>query len=272
MKGPIAGLFPAGPLTNGMSRRGFLKCGLGALAAPSLLGCGGFPSAEDSQSGVRLSARPGSPTGSPKIGASRLGIADGRDGILYVPESYSPDTPIPLFIGLHGAGGDADSWVSYHARAESRGMVLMATESRSKGTWDRIANGSFGPDVRFLDRALKHVFDRCRIDPARIVLGGFSDGASYALSLGISNGDLFTRLVAFSPGSYYATDPIVGSPAMFVSHGREDTILPVTTTRDFIVPAFRDTGYDVTYEEFTGGHGVPAAIAEAALDWFLGTG
>jgi len=29
---------------------------------------------------------------------------------------------------------------------------------------------------------------------------GFSDGASYALSVGITNGDLFTHVIAFSPG------------------------------------------------------------------------
>ena len=29
---------------------------------------------------------------------------------------------------------------------------------------------------------------------------GFSDGASYALSLGAANGDLFTHIAAFSPG------------------------------------------------------------------------
>lgn len=27
---------------------------------------------------------------------------------------------------------------------------------------------------------------------------------------------------------------------------------------------------DITYNEFDGGHQVPAAISEAALDWFLG--
>ncbi len=272
LKSPIAGLHSDGPQTSDISRRSFLRRGLGALAAPILPACGGLPRGGDSQWGVRLSARPGSPTRFPEIGLSRLGIGGGRDGTLYVPESYSPDTPLPLFIGMHGAGGSADSWANYQARAESRGMVLLAPESRSRQTWDRIEGGSFGPDVRFLDQALRNVFDRCRIDPERIALGGFSDGASYVLSLGISNGDLFSHLVAFSPGSYYATDPIVGKPSMFVSHGTEDTILPVTTTRDFIVPAFRDTGYAVTYEEFTGGHQVPVAIAEAALDWFLETG
>ncbi|MGZ4788523.1 MAG: hypothetical protein ACXVZX_08375 [Terriglobales bacterium] len=38
------------------------------------------------------------------------------------------------------------------------------------------------------------------MDPARIAIGGFSDGASYALTIGITNGRLFTHIVAFSPG------------------------------------------------------------------------
>ncbi len=29
--------------------------------------------------------------------------------------------------------------------------------------------------------------------------------------------------------------------------------------------------YEVTYEEFDGGHTIPEAIAEGALDWWLGT-
>ena len=59
---------------------------------------------------------------------------------------------------------------------------------------------------------------------------------------------------------------------MFVSHGTDDHILPVTTTRDSIVPELQDSGYEVVYEEFIGGHTVPSATTEAALDWFLGAG
>ncbi len=38
------------------------------------------------------------------------------------------------------------------------------------------------------------------MDAGRVGIGGFSDGASYALSLGLTNGDLFTHVLAFSPG------------------------------------------------------------------------
>jgi phospholipase/carboxylesterase len=210
------------------------------------------------------------PTVTPTPGLSELGLGSSRDGLLYVPQSYSPATPAPLFIGLHGAGGAGSNWASYPDRAEARGMIFLAPDSRSS-TWD-VLLGGFGPDVEFLDRALQHTFERTRIDPARIALGGFSDGASYALSLGVSNGDLFSHLVAYSPGFFRPGEPIVGKPRVYASHGTRDGVLSVTTTRDVIVPTFIESGYDVTFEEFDGGHEVPSEISESALDWFLGVG
>ena len=249
-----------------ISRRDFLKAGiLGAVAGPVLLSCG--DSTTEPESNPRLTARPGTPTITPTVGLSELGLASPRDGLLYVPEGYTPEVSAPLFIGLHGAGGSADDWASYPARAEARGMIFLAPDSRGS-TWD-VVRGRFGPDVEFLDAALQHTFDRCRIDPERIALGGFSDGASYALSLGVSNGDLFTHLVAYSPGFMRPSDPIVGKPRIYVSHGTQDNVLPVTISRDGIVPTLRNADYDVTYQEFAGGHGVPSEISESALDWFL---
>jgi phospholipase/carboxylesterase len=58
---------------------------------------------------------------------------------------------------------------------------LLAPDSRDR-TWDVILS-SFGPDVDYIDRALGSTFQRYAIDPDRIAIGGFSDGASYALPL-----------------------------------------------------------------------------------------
>ncbi len=257
----------------GMPRRDFIKSSLSALAGQALLGCG-EPPTESLTGPSRLTARPGLPTLSPTVGLSELGLGSGvaytRDGLLYVPQSYSPDTPAPLFIALHGAGGEADNWQSYFARAEDRSMILLAPEARLY-TWDRSLEG-FGPDVAFLDLALNHTFARCRVDPGRIALGGFSEGASYTLSLGVSNGDLFTHLIAYSPGYYRPEEPFVGDPPIFVSHGTEDWNHQITLSRDIIVPALREAGYDVNYIEFDGFHEIPQGISETALDWFLDSG
>lgn len=145
-------------------------------------------------------------------------------------------------------------------------MILVIPESRGR-TWDRV-NGSYGPDVAFIDRALARVFERCQVDRSRLALGGFSDGASYALSLGLANGDLFSHVVAFSPGFALTRRAAVG-PKVFISHGVFDSVLPVELSRDGVVPQLRGQGYDVRYEEFEGGHEVPAAVSNSALDWLL---
>ena len=254
--------------TPDWSRRDFVKTGVSALAAPMLVGCNAAVATEGNARSSRLSAQPGTPTIQPTLGQSELGLATGRDGLLYVPQNHSWDNPAPLFIGLHGAGGAASNWTSYPERAETRGMVFLAIDSRGT-TWD-LLRGGFGPDVEFMDLALKYTFERCRIDPAHIALGGFSDGASYTLSLGVSNGDLFSHLIAYSPGYFQPAEPLVGKPPIYISHGSNDSILPVRTTRESIVPDLSNANYDVTYEEFDGDHEVPAEISESALDWFLG--
>lgn len=254
-----------------IGRRAFLKGGLVAIAAPMLHGCGDDPVELPPLPtfGSRLTARPGAPTVSPTLGLTELGLGTTRDGQLYIPTSYSPSAPAPLFVALHGAGGAGRNWESYHARAEARGMILLAPDSRGS-TWDQFGFAD-GPDVAFIDRALEYTFARVRVDPTRICLAGVSDGASYTLFLGPLNGDLFTHLVAYSPGFFQEPDNPVGRPRIFISHGTADPILPVTNTRNFTVPLLVEAGYDVTYVEFAGGHVVPAEITESALDWFLGS-
>jgi predicted esterase len=102
------------------------------------------------------------------------------------------------------------------------------------------------------------------VDTTRLAIGGFSDGATYALSLGITNGDLFTHVIAFSPG-FMVPATQRGEPHVFVSHGTKDQILSIDVCSRRIVRRLRDAGYDVLYREFDGGHTVPAAIAREAF-------
>jgi predicted esterase len=99
-----------------------------------------------------------------------------------------------------------------------------------------------------------------------VAVGGFSDGATYAVSLGLLNGDLFRRVLAFSPGFVVDGRPR-GNPRFFVSHGRSDRILPIVHCSRALVPALEKVGYRVTYKEFDGGHEIPAEIAREGMAW-----
>ena len=212
---------------------------------------------------ARLSARPRSGV-TTSAGNGGLGLADGRDALLQLPP-VPGDGPLPLLVLLHGAGGSGAAMLRrVGAAAGDAGVAVLAPDSRG-GTWDAI-RGGFGDDVTFINRALDRVFARVSVDPARVAVGGFSDGASYALSLGLANGDLFPRVIAFSPG-FVVSAEVHGRPRFFVSHGTSDPILPIDACSRVIVPRIRSMGYDVTFREFNGRHEVPAEVAREAMRW-----
>lgn len=252
----------------------------GMIAAyTSACGAGAAGRAELSAADLRrrhergeLSRRSHPPAGgTPPTGLVPLQLSGSdRDGVLYVPASYRPGHPAPLVLSLHGAGGSGRrSLRRLLPLADQRGLLLLSPDSR-EATWDVVRTG-FGPDVEFVDRALDLVFARYAIDPPRIAAEGFSDGASYALSLGLLNGDLFSNVIAFSPG-FVRAEHRRGRPRCFVSHGLHDPVLPIDSCSRRIVRELRDDRYDVRYTEFDGGHVVPSEIARAALDWLLAPG
>jgi predicted esterase len=214
----------------------------------------------------RLLARPMQTTGTAPVGLQALGLCTKRDGLLYVPRNYQASQPAPLVVMLHGAGGDARGGLTpFRNLADAAGLILLAPASRRE-TWD-VLFGQYGPDITFIDQALAQTFSRYAVDPTRIAIEGFSDGASYALSVGITNGDLFTNVIAFSPG-FMAPASQVGSPRLFISHGTRDSVLPISVCSRKIVPQVRRAGYDVLYREFDGSHTIPPAIIDSALGWF----
>jgi len=249
-----------------ITRRRFV--GLGAAGATLLAGgrLAGLAAETGPPGAGRLKARPGKPTQTVKPGVVDFGLAQGRDGSLYVPESYNPAKPMPLLLMLHGALGRLENFRTFSRRASRFGMVVVEPDSRGR-TWDFDLTRS-GADIAFLDRALAWAFARVNVDPHHVALGGFSDGASYALSAGLPNGDLFTHLLAFSPG-FIAPSSRQGKPAIWISHGTQDEILPVTASRDRIVPQLKQWGYTVRYREFDGPHGVTPEVGEEAFHWFL---
>ncbi|MBT2596170.1 hypothetical protein J7I92_13060 [Arthrobacter sp. ISL-72] len=113
---------------------------------------------------------------------------------------------------------------------------------------------------------MERVFELVPVDPQRVAGGGFSDGASYALGLGLANGNLFSKIIAFSPG-FVPRGPRVGKPGIFVSHGDADAVLPIDRTSRRLVPALQKEGFDVRYREFRGPHTVPAHLAQEAIEW-----
>jgi phospholipase/carboxylesterase len=235
-----------------------LVLGAGCATSPSRVRLDAGPPAAT----VRLTARPAEVTTPLLPGLHPLGLSPGRDGLLYVPAAATQG-PVPLLVMLHGAGSSAqNAWEVVRREAEDRGLAVLLPESRA-WSWD-YRHGDFGADLRFLDAALLCAFGGVRVDPAHLVLAGFSAGGTMVLSLGASNGDLFPWILAFSPTGIDVAG-VVGHPRYFIAHGTLDSLVPIGMSSRAIVPALRAQGASVVYREFEGPHVVPEFALQEAL-------
>jgi phospholipase/carboxylesterase len=235
-----------------------------------------IPLAPAPAAGPELTARPP---------ATPIANGDKRSGVLtlaggayaYLPKGLT-GAPAPLLVSLYGAGGQPNQVLEvYRPYADQHGFVLLIPVS-AKGTWDMIEDlksrlgaemnvqPRYGKDLKAMDSALAEIFTKVAIDPRKVGIAGFSDGATYALSVGTANSDLFKTVIAFSPGPAFVGRNVEGQN-IFISHGENDKVLPFATARGHAA-RLRVKKANVAFERFGGGHEVPKDIREKALAFF----
>lgn len=220
----------------------------------------------------RLGFRPGGAPIDEALPPGRHELAfddDGREAVLVVPDGLPVDGPVPLLVMFHGAGGEANRVLPHLVRhARARGFLLLAPQSMFP-TWD-IVIGGHGPDLQRLERALSTVAAHFRLDATRLAFAGFSDGGSYALSVGLTNGDVASHVIGLSAGFMNAFSQ-TGTPRVFLGHGRSDRQLPIETSAHVHAKRLLEAGYDLTLQPFDGDHVIVPWVVARAVDFFLGT-
>ena len=204
----------------------------------------------------------------PAPGRHPLGLFETRDAVLCVPEGLDPRRAVPLVVLFHGGGGSAERILPMlEAASQARGFLLLAPQSLFP-TWDIVIAGN-GPDRERLDAALAWVAARFLLDPTRLVFAGHSDGGSYALSLGLTNGDVVTHLIVSSAG-FLSVQVQAGAPRIFLSHGIRDAQIRIDRSGRVHAAKLRQAGYDVRYVEYDGPHAYQPAVVALAVDFVLG--
>jgi predicted esterase len=229
----------------------------------------------------RLTARYAAPTGTaavvPGLQVQRI-TNGGRQFGLFIPSTYDPSRKWPIAVFLHGFGGSGEGTALFFSEAaEAAGLIILAPNAFSP-TWDLILSSNqtgtaqFGADRAFIDNLLKWSFANLAVDSARVGIAGFDDGAVYSLWLGLKNGDLFSRVAAFSPCSNVPSARI-GQPFVFISHSLNDQLAPVEACSRDMVPRLQGFGYNVEYIEYpttTGnGHLITPEIATQGIQFLV---
>lgn len=208
------------------------------------------------------------------------------DAIAYIPASAGPNPPV--LVLLHGAD-HRPGWMIQRlaAQADKRGIVLLAPTSRA-GTWDSVSRAKADPsrdsplvnanarrfgssrDADRVEAAIAALAATVPVDRKRTVLAGFSDGATFALAMGMSRAHDFAAVIAWSPGIAIDTPAPARGRRVFVSHGRQDPVLSYRTDCGEIVPHLKAEGAVVTFLPFDGVHQVPQVAVDAFLDAVFG--
>lgn len=205
----------------------------------------------------------------PASGMQTLQLKGGTSAFIYAPSCVTLETKLPVLMYLHGSGGRAEDALLVARMAADHYKFIVICPQSADYTWDVIARGRFGADVQTIQQCLDAAARDFNVDFSRVGLSGFSDGASYALSLGLTNGDVFSHIIALSPGYFFTKHP-VGRPAIYVCHGVNDNVLSIDRCSRRIAPQLINAGYPVEYREFGGGHLVRPDVLRTALLWFLG--
>ena len=159
----------------------------------------------------------------PAAGDRMLGSA-----LLHVPKHA--ETPLPLVLAFHGAGGDGPGMAGYSGLSETADhygfAVLYPTAGSSRRFWS--LNASMHPDdVASIEALLPRAMQAACGDPSRVYATGVSNGGGFAARLGC---ELAGTIAAVAPvaGGYRALDPC--------PDGRRTSVLEIHGTGDHVVP------------------------------------
>jgi phospholipase/carboxylesterase len=192
---------------------------------------------------------------------------------LYVPEAWDGQASMPLVVALHGGSGHGRDFLwSWLREARGRNVLVLSPTAQDR-TWSIM--GGADVDADRLREMIESVAARYPVDRARVLLTGMSDGATYALLLGLRSGPPFTHLapacgvlhpLLFAGGLERAQDfPI------YLIHGALDWMFPVYTARmgrDALLAA----GARLVYREIEDlSHTYPRDENPRILEWLMGS-
>ena len=198
-------------------------------------------SASSSSSSSTASSSPGCGKPAAKIGASVQHVsALGKDRAytLVVPDGYVPTSPYPLVLVLHGNGGSGAGARSQTDLEKVAGGHAIFVYPDAPGGWNLDAPASSNGDVALFDAILFTAHNTLCIDPRRVFVTGFSNGAYMANQLACKRGERIRAVATHagggpyeaSGGNYDASGNLVcpgKAVAALIVHGNSDgTVAP----------------------------------------------
>ncbi|MBN2197238.1 MAG: Ricin and poly(3-hydroxybutyrate) depolymerase fusion [Polyangiaceae bacterium] len=221
---------------------------------------------------------------------------DGTERTYYVelPSDYSSSTQYPVIFQFHPWGGSADQAMTmYQLKSKIPDAIYVTPQGLQAGGAGAGWANTNGEDIAFTKAMLADIQSKYCVDTSRIFSTGFSYGGMMSFAIGCEMGDVF-RAIAPMSGSLYSDFNCQGTGhpiAMWGSHGISDDVVPIEDGRAALDKILKqnhcgsdttpvepspcvkyegcDPGYEVTWCEWDGPHGMPSFGSSAVAEFFM---
>lgn len=159
-----------------------------------------------------------------------------RDYILYVPASYSADTPVPLLFNFHGYTSNATEQMFYgdfRPIADTANFIIVHPEGTQDNTGTTHFNvgwgGSTVDDVGFSEILMEAIMAEYSIDLTKVYSTGMSNGGFMSYQLACQMSDKIAAIASVTGSMSFANfdncNPQHPTPVLQI-HGTADQTVP----------------------------------------------
>jgi len=184
-------------------------------------------------------ASPGCSRPPPHAGAlaHRADVAGrARSYIVVVPDGYSPASPHPVVFVLHGGGGNAQgARTQTDLERVAAGRAVFVYPDAVNGNWDLDSPAAKNADIALFDTILLTLHNALCVDPKRVFLTGFSNGAYMANQIACRRGERVRGVVTHAGGGPYETSGTYDAQGHLVCPGKAVAALSVHGQGDRVV-------------------------------------
>jgi phospholipase/carboxylesterase len=191
----------------------------------------------------------------------------------------------PLLLLLHGVGSNEEDLFELNKFLDPRCFIVSARAPimlmPGAYAWYHI---QFSPDDMRIDfreaehsrsilqRFIIELIESYQLDPDRVYLMGFSQGAIMSLSLALTQPEKLAGVVAMSGRLLPELNPLIATPdrlqgfPVFMAHGTADAVIPIEDGRA-AHKQLAQLPLDLTYREYRMGHQVSIESLTDIATW-----
>ena len=194
---------------------------------------------------------------------------------LFIPTSYDSTKSYPLIISLHGST-DTVSWDLgwYHEPIQATDPCFVVTPKSlvASNGWGNSWTTDFSTDMRKTLEAVDLLMEEFNIDTNRLYIYGTSMGGYGVFSVLAKEPGRFAGTFSICGGGNPETAKNIMQTPLWIFHGSDDAVVPVSYSRDMIQAIINAGGTHVRYTEYPGvGHAAwtPAWQEPTLEPWLL---